>query len=95
MTTMNVLGRLYDSAGEGDVLNPHLFTKLIVNADEETAQPTRAKRARVFMTMPKDVVRGGEGVVEALRLENLRHHTRPSYTLSKRSLGGPWHDLIN
>ena len=80
MTTMKVLGRLDDLAGEDDVLNPHLFTKLIVNADEETAQPTRARRARVFMTKPKDVVRSGEGVVEALRLENRRDRTRPSYT---------------
>ena len=34
---------------EVDVLNVHLFTKLIVNAEEDAAQPATARRARTFI----------------------------------------------
>ena len=39
-----------------DVLNVHLFTKLIVNAEEDAAQPAIARRETTFITGMK-----GEG----------------------------------
>ena len=68
-----------------NVLNVHLFTKLIVNAEEDAAQPAIARRMATFITgmkgkEMKEKIEGEKGG-EASRLENPKHPTCPSYTV--------------